>query len=142
MRGRVPRERHEHYDPDGTLTGFTVVVREAEWLDSDIGELMTLADVEAHSCSRCGWHESLTGDRSNVFTPEHDMCPVCAGMDRWERMQAADDRRWVEQHKDARPAEPRPTDGRGQTRMTLLSPEEAQRRRGGDSGDKDRASRS
>jgi hypothetical protein len=110
-------------------------VREPEWLDSDVRELMELADVEAHSCDSCGWHESVTGDRSNVFTPESDVCPVCAGKERWDRMVADGDRRWTEKHKDARPSEPRPFDGRGHTRMTLLSPEEAERRRGGGSGD-------
>lgn len=130
-------ERHEHFDPDGNLTGFTVVHREPEWLDSDVRELMELADVESHSCPKCGWHESLTGDRSNVFTPENDHCPVCAGRDRWDRMLNAQDKSWHERHKDARAAEPRPDDGRGPTRMILLSPEEAERRRGGGGGNQD-----
>lgn len=109
------------------------MVREPEWLDSDVRELMELADVEAHSCSRCGWHESLTGDRSNVFAPENDVCPVCAGLERWDRMLAAQDSEWMRKHEKARPSQPRPMDGRGPTRMSLLSPEEAQRRRGGES---------
>lgn len=109
------------------------MVREPEWLDSDVRELTELADVEAHSCDSCGWHESLTDDRSNVFTPENDVCPVCAGKERWDRMQAATDQSWNEKHKDAPASMPRPFDGRGRTRMTLLAPEEAERRRGGGS---------
>lgn len=125
-------ERHEHFDPDGNLTGFTVVVREPEWLDSDVRELMELADVEAHSCRGCGWHESMTNPASgHTYSPENDICSVCAGRERWDRMLHAQDKAWDEKHKDARPAAPRPTDGRQPTYMTLLSPEEAERRRGG-----------
>lgn len=113
------------------------MVRESEWLDSDVRELLELADVEAHSCQTCGHHDSLTGDRSNVFTPENDVCPVCAGKERWDRMLAERDRQWDEKHKAARPSEPRPADGRKQTRMTRLSPEEAERLRGGGGGNQD-----
>jgi hypothetical protein len=142
LRGRVPSERHEHYDVDGNLTGFTVVVREPEWTDSDVRELLELADVEANSCSGCGWHESMTGDRNNVFTPETDYCPVCAGRERWDRMQHASDAEWAKRHEKPRPSAPRPSDGRQSTRMTLLSPEEAERRRGGGGGNQDRTRRS
>lgn len=130
-------ERHEHFDAEGNLTGFTVVHREPEWLDSDVRELLELADVEAHSCPGCGWHESLTGDKSNTFTPKNDVCPVCAGRTRWDRMQAHDDQQWERKHEGAPAAQPRPSDGRLPTRMTLLSPDEADKRRGGAGGDKD-----
>jgi hypothetical protein len=130
--GRVPSERHEHYDPEGNLTGFTIVVRDPEWTDSDVRELLELADVEATSCPGCGWHESFTDDRAHVFAPENRYCPLCAGTSRFDRMLAAQDKKWDERHKDASPAEPRPADGRGPTHMTLLRPEEAQRRRGGE----------
>lgn len=97
-------------------------------------ELLELADVEAHSCSRCGWHESMTNDLSLPFGPENSLCRLCAGMDRWDRMLEADDRAWARKNENAPASMPRPSDGRGRTHMTLLSPEEAERRRGGGSG--------
>jgi len=96
-----------------------------------------LADVERDSCPGCGYHESITDDRSNVFSPDNDYCPVCAGRDRWDRMLDAQDRQWAERHKDARSSQPHPTDGRLPTRMKHLSPEEAEQRRGGGSGNQD-----
>jgi hypothetical protein len=73
--GRVPAERHEHFDTDGNLTGWTVVTREPEWLDEDRRQMADLAEVEAGSCPGCGWHESLMEGDDNVFGPVDRVCP-------------------------------------------------------------------
>jgi hypothetical protein len=112
-----------------------VVVREAEWTDTDVRQLLELADVEAGSCKGCGWHESLTGDAENVFEPSSRACPVCAGREQYDRVLADGDDKWRKTHESAKPMDPRPSDGRRPTQMTLLSPEEVQERRGGASGD-------
>ena len=133
MRGRVPRERHEHFDAEGNLTGFTVVERESEWLESDVRELLELARVEGDSCPGCGWHHSFTDDQTNVFEPKDHVCPVCATKTRRERLLA---HREGEAYKDSPPEAQRPSDGRYST-FALLSPEEVERRRGGGGGNQD-----
>lgn len=96
--------------------------------------MLELDHVEGTSCPGCGWHESLADSDDSTFAARDHKCPVCAGRTQWERHLAAGDDRWRDAHKDSPPVAPQPSDGRW-TRMTLLSPEEAQRQRGGDDGD-------
>lgn len=130
--GRVPAERHEHYAPDGTLTGFTVVVREPEWLDSDVRQMLELGQVEAESCPGCGYHESLADDDDVDFGPVTRVCPVCAGDVAYRRHLESEDRKFDDEA--AKPLDPRPADGRW-VRMAVLSPDEVEKRQGGPGGD-------
>lgn len=49
----MPREVHEHFDPDGVLTGRTVVTRESEWDDETRDRVLALAAYEDMLCA-CG----------------------------------------------------------------------------------------
>lgn len=88
------------------------VAREAEWDDESREQMLALAEYEAGVCA-CGFHKTLTRDKSNVFSPETDHCPVCAGWATYGRIQAKDDREQEERlGKDPAPKRPRPGDGR------------------------------
>lgn len=60
----------------------------------------------------CGIHESLTTDKSNVFTFDKRMCPVCRGKAQYLRVLADEDKAVEERLKGAPAATPRPSDGR------------------------------
>jgi hypothetical protein len=61
----------------------------------------------------CGYHESLTSDRGNVFQPEFKTCLVCAGVERFARVQYDSDQAAMKaQGDDPAPSAPRPADGR------------------------------
>jgi hypothetical protein len=82
----------------------------------------------------CGWHKSLTSDKSNHFTFEDEFCPVCAGVERYSRIQADRDEKWRKQMGDNLPSShPRPSDGR-RTFTRLMSPDEVSARRASGSG--------
>ncbi len=49
--GEATQELHEHYDPDGNLTGTTVVTRPG-WSDDDRAWALGLALHEAYRCPR------------------------------------------------------------------------------------------
>jgi hypothetical protein len=84
--GWEPEERHEHYDVEGNLTGFTIVTREAEWDDRQRARMEALSIYESGVCE-CGFHESLATDKANVFTFETRSCPVCRGTAKFARIQ-------------------------------------------------------
>lgn len=88
--GWVPEERHEHYDAEGNLTGYTVVTRESEWDDRQRDRMLALAYYRRGVCA-CGFHESLTSDKGNHFTFETKVCPVCRGAAKMARIQDAAD---------------------------------------------------
>jgi len=120
--GWVPAERHEHYDPDGNLTGYTIVERESRIDDGDRAELLGLARYEAELCM-CGYHPSLTDpDAGNVFTPESRTCHVCGGMAVWQRIEHEQQ---AKTPHDAPPRTPRHLDGR-HSYMRMLTPQEAE----------------
>ncbi|GHJ59130.1 hypothetical protein NOK12_16480 [Nocardioides sp. OK12] len=123
--GWVPEERHEHYDPEGNLTGYTVVVREAEWDDLERDKMLGLDEYEAGICA-CGFHQSLADDRENFFTFETRTCSVCKGQAQFSRQQHDADQRATPE--DASPASPRPGDGR-HTYTRRMSPSEVEERR-------------
>jgi hypothetical protein len=122
LHGWTPSERHEHYDPEGNLTGYTLVHREAEWDDDERRRMMALGRYEA-DCHECGYHWSVLNDTDNVFMPEHRVCPVCRGARRFERIQDNADKAYRKQNED-KPLAPDPSDGRT-LYMRQLSPEEA-----------------
>lgn len=125
--GWEPEERHEHYDAEGNLTGYTVVVRDPEFDDLDREELLAYLEYQRGVCE-CGFHESLTADKGNVFTFDARTCPVCKGSAQYGRRLAAEDREVEERLKDQPPATPRPSDGR-RLGIRLMSPMEVAARR-------------
>lgn len=140
--GWVPAERHEHYDAQDNLTGYTVVIRESRIDDADRAEFLGLARFDrevAHGS--CGFHPSIADDEDNVFTPETHTCPVCAGLAQWERVLHEQDEKAAKASPNAPARTPRPSDGRIPY-MRFLSPDEAEQlkqSRGGDHGDSPRA---
>lgn len=126
--GWEPAERHEHFDANGVLTGFTVVTREPEWDDAERDRMLALAVYEAGVCT-CGYHVSLTSDLDNTFTFEDRKCNVCAGIKRYGRLQSAQDE---QADKELGPSPPphaaRAGDGR-HTGVRMLTALEAAERR-------------
>jgi hypothetical protein len=130
LHGRVPAERHEHYDAEGNLTGFTVVVREPEWTDEDVRQLLEQSQVDAEACPGCGWHEAVINDESVTLSPVSTVCPACAARAQYDRMLAESDEK---SDADKSPKEPHAADGRW-VRVAVLSPDEIEQR-GGPGGD-------
>ena len=128
LHGRVVTELHQHFDTTGNPTGTTLVKREPEWSDDDRAQLLALAVYEGAICA-CGFHESLTSDKSNYFQPEFRSCPVCAAADQWSRVQAkADAEAAKARGENAPPLTPHPEDGR-RLFVKRLSPTEVEARR-------------
>lgn len=117
--GWEPTETHEHFYEDGLLVR-TVVTREPEWDDEQRNLMLALAQYKAELCD-CGNHISLTDDPSNVFQPTERVCAVCAGADRYTRVQQEADEKAIGEKPSAHT--PRPSDGR-RTYMRLLPPDE------------------
>lgn len=112
LAGWTPAERHEHYDAEDNLTGYTVVIRESRIDDADRRDLLALLRFRGEVC-RCGFHPSLTDPESgNTFQPETKKCPVCAGEAQWSRHLHAADEKHAKANEDAPPLSPRPSDGR------------------------------
>lgn len=91
--------------------------------------LLGLAEFEA-GLTRCGFHASIAKDLDNGFAPETDYCPVCAGLDQWERFQREEDEKWTKANPDAPARVARPSDGRIPY-MRFLSPDEVAQLREG-----------
>lgn len=89
-------------------------------------------EAEVHTC---GFHRSLTRDKANHFTFETDVCTVCAGAERWGRMQQDADEQQREAasagHKGGKvpPTTPDPADGRTNL-VRLMSKAEVEQRGG------------
>lgn len=115
----MPAERHVHFDADGNQTGHTIVERESRIDDTDRVELLALAQHDAE-VGPCGYHPVIAKDTANTFTPESDVCPVCAAMDVWNRVLAEEDK----VPHDAPARTPRASDGR-QSYMRMLTPQQA-----------------
>ena len=106
--GWEPSEVHTHeYDDAGRMVR-TVVTRESEWDDVERAKMQGLADYEAHICD-CGLPESVA-DEDPDLDLHFRVCPVCAGVAKALRVQAAADREVV--GKDPAPEVVRPDDGR------------------------------
>lgn len=62
---------------------------------------------------RCGVHDSIRHDPDNVFVPDRDDCPLCAELERQDRIHAESDKRFEKQlGEEPDPREKRPADGR------------------------------
>lgn len=86
--------------------------------------MYALAEFERGICA-CGFHSSLTDDRSNLFTFETKVCNVCAGWSKMGRMQAAQDAREEELLGEKPPPNAtRAGDGR-RTYMRMMTDAEA-----------------
>ena len=100
-----------------------------EWDDAERAKMAALAEWEA-GIGPCGHHHAETADKDHFFFEwKSHTCPVCAEVDRHERMTAADDERWLKQFKDSspEPAVRRPSDGRAE--WTRRIPEDEARER-------------
>jgi hypothetical protein len=74
----VPSERHDHYDPDGALTGWTIVTRDPEWTDRDREHITALQQVRANECPKCGGPLDQTTDTEHVsWHVTFDECNRC-----------------------------------------------------------------
>lgn len=131
--GYEPAERHEHYDADGNLTGYTVVVREPEWDDAERAKKLA-HDLYQSGIGPCGHHHSLTVDKANVFEARMGKCNVCAALDLKRRVLAERDaeevkalkaRRGIAEDKELPADIPRPSDGRSLW-YHMLTPLEAE----------------
>lgn len=54
MYGWEPEERHDHFDAEGKLTGYTIVTREPEWDDEQRDWALALTHAEENQCPLCG----------------------------------------------------------------------------------------
>ena len=90
--------------------------------------MLALGAYESGVCD-CGVHESLTEDKSNVFTFEDRHCPVCRGVARYQRVQTdMDEKATKALGENPPPHSPRPSDGR-RTFVRQMSPTEVEARR-------------
>lgn len=112
LNGWEATERHEHYDPEGVLTGFTLVTREPEWDDMERAKVQALADYEAGMCD-CGLHRSVADTDPDMEMAER-ICPSCAALAKNRRIIAAADEKATKAvtGKALPPEETLPTDGR------------------------------
>jgi hypothetical protein len=109
--GWEPTDVHTYtYDADGRVESVKVT-RESEWDDESREEMLALAEYESEICA-CGFHSTLTKNKSNHFGFELDTCEVCAGREQYARMQAKDDAEEEKKLEKSPPETPRPADGR------------------------------
>jgi hypothetical protein len=100
-----------------------------EWDDAERAKMAALAEWEA-GIGPCGHHHAETVDPEHFFFEWANFkCPVCAEVDRHERMKAAEEEQWLKQfgEKGPEPTVPRPTDGRAE--WTRRIPEDEARER-------------
>lgn len=111
--GWEPTETHRHvYDEAGRLVR-TTVTRESEWDDMERAKMLALADYEANLCD-CGFPCEVA-DTDPDLTIKYRECPVCSGLAKAARVQAARDRALVAEvyGKDGpQPGDELPDDGR------------------------------
>lgn len=78
--------------------------------------------IYEHGVCECGFHESLTTDRSNHFTFDVRECPVCKGAAKFARIQQhADEQADKRLGDDPPPTAARAGDGR-RTYLRQMSP--------------------
>lgn len=99
-----------------------VVTTEAEWDARTAGQVEALAQHDEDCCPGCGLHRSVLDDPDrNRFEFDESTCEVCAAQALKQRLLAEVDEDWERQHKDAKPRQRRPSDGR-HVRLRQLSP--------------------
>lgn len=77
----MPAEVHEHYAPDGTLTGTTVVTREPLWDDDSRAWALALQMREDAECRRCGGDLAETLDYEWKWEPQPPVvCLRCVAL--------------------------------------------------------------
>lgn len=118
----MPEERHEHYDADGNLTGFTVVTREPEWDDEqrEAFEDLRAYESEVH-VNGCGLHDSIARENPDAKIAE-DTCPKCAEVEVAMRVLGAQDAAEEAKFRDV-PGKRRKSDGRRRW-LQLKTPQE------------------
>lgn len=73
-------EVHEHYDPDGNLTGTTVVTKPG-WSDENRAWALGLTLREANRCPGCGGDLHETTDPDYRWVPDTPItCLRCVGL--------------------------------------------------------------
>jgi hypothetical protein len=77
--GEPTREVVEHYDPDGTLTGRSVITRPSPWTDEDRGWLLAHLAEQAETCSGCRYpvEECRDPKTAGSWTPVTTTCQAC-----------------------------------------------------------------
>ncbi|WP_166390316.1 hypothetical protein [Nocardioides ochotonae] len=89
-----------------------VVTREPEWDDAQRDALLGYKLYESQICE-CGFHKSLTRDKSQHFDIEDDVCFVCRAAAQYSRVQSIGDRAAEKAlGENAPPMAVRPSDGR------------------------------
>jgi hypothetical protein len=113
INGWEPTERHEHFDSDGTLTGYTVVTREPEWNDTARAFALALAEHDRGVCPGCGIHKSILDDPAYQFEVKDEVCRVCRQRDVHDRISHERNAAVVARFKDGPPPSVvLPADGR------------------------------
>ena len=130
LHGWEPRTFQRGFDRNGQPCALAdawevVTETEPEWDDEERGRLLALARFEAGVCE-CGFHKSLTGDTSNHFTFEVEVCSVCKGASQYGRIQQESDKQARGEKPD--PKAPDPADGR-RTHIRMMSAAEVEERR-------------
>lgn len=78
--GEPTEALHEHYDPDGNLTGSTIVTTPG-WSDEDRAWALGLALRDANRCPGCGGDLHETLDYDYRWVPEPPVkCLRCVGL--------------------------------------------------------------
>ena len=113
--GWVPAERHTHHAPDGSVTGYTTVIREAEWDPYTQAEAVASLEGDQLRCRECGVDGALVEERQQNRWVSWDgvdyevvvfRCQACAS-------EATVRRDYEKSHEHVKPAAGRahPTDG-------------------------------
>jgi hypothetical protein len=126
LHGWEPSTVQRGYDRDGNRVALAeawevVTEVESEWDDQERSRFIALGAYEADIC-KCGFHKSLTSDKRNHFTFVEERCPVCAGVDKYDRIQQERDSTYEKSLGDSpMPGAQRPADGRSTftKRMTV-----------------------
>lgn len=82
--------------------------------------MLGLKEYQSRICA-CGFHESLIADPTTFGVRfQSPVCPICAGIDQWDRIQRArdDEETKLPRGAKAKPEDPLPSDGR----RTVLVP--------------------
>lgn len=79
MNGWEPTETHKHYDPDGTLTGVTVVTRDPEWDEQTAADAESLTELDAMTL-HCGHVQADALNDQLVHDVESFECGKCRAL--------------------------------------------------------------
>lgn len=77
--GEPTREVVDHYTPDGTLTGRSVITRPSPWSDEDRAWLLAWRAEQRESCPGCGnpIEECRDPKTAGSWTPVVTTCQAC-----------------------------------------------------------------